>query len=146
MVNHNLALNCIRYEKEFVRKHPIDLMEFEKVLISVNPVYDWFIDNADKVSYKLIKAFITNIVPLGHPGKKYFKILANKKRGLTVELWKLYNEEERQYWLGDIETATYSQLTQLGYKGIYLGSECPVDDIFKCIGRDAIRDLEASRK
>lgn len=96
----NVAFNSIRYEKEVVRRYLTDLIELKKVLISVNPVYEWFTDNADKASYKLIKAFITNIVPLGCLGKKYFKIIANKKQGATVELWKLYNDVEKQYWSG----------------------------------------------
>lgn len=142
----NAAFNSIRYKKELVKRYPTNLIELEKVLISVNPVYDWFIDNADKASYKLIKAFITNIVPLGHPGKKYFKIITNKKQGVTVELWKLYNNIEKQYWIGDFEIATYSQLIRLGFKGIQLVGDCPVDSIFKFIGKDAIRILEAIRK
>lgn len=136
----------IRYKKELVRKYPTDLIEFEKVLISVNPVYEWFIDNADKASYKLIKAFITNIVPLGYLGKKYFKIIANKKQGATVELWRLYNNIEKQYWIGDFQIATYLELRRLGFKGTQLGGDCPVDSIFKFIGKDAIRSLEAIRK
>ncbi|NMM65219.1 hypothetical protein HBE96_21790 [Clostridium sp. P21] len=141
----NAAFNSIRYKKELIRRYPTDLIEFEKFLISVNPVYEWFIDNADKASYKLIKAFITNIVPLGHIGKKYFKRIANKKQGVTIELWKLYNDIEKQYWIGDFEIATYYELRRLGFKGIQLGGggDCPVDSIFKFIGKEAIRISEA---
>ncbi|NMM65238.1 hypothetical protein HBE96_21885 [Clostridium sp. P21] len=142
----NAGFNSIRYKKELVRRYPTDLIEFEKVLISVNPVYEWFIGNAEKASYKLIKAFITNIVPLGYLGKKYFKIIANKKQGATVELWKLYNNIEKQYWIGNLEIAKYSELISLGFKGIQLGGDCPIDSIFKFIGKDAIRILEAVRK
>lgn len=146
MVSLNLGSKFMKYTKKLEKICYIDLMHFEKVLIECNPVYDWFIDNDDNVTYTLLKAFMTNIIPLGYPGKRYFKKIVNGKRGLAVELWRLYNELEIEYWLGDFEIATYSELISLGYNGIHLGGNTPADDIFKYIGKEAIRTFEACGK
>lgn len=135
--------NKIFYDSKNIKKFTRNLVEYEQFLIFVNPVYDWFIDNANVASYRLIKAFITNIVPLGNQGKRYFSNIVNKKRGVAAELWKLYNKCEMQYQVNELEIASYSELMALGYNGVHLGGEHPVDDIFKYIGEEVIKNIEA---
>lgn len=106
-----------------------------EVLISVNPVYEWLLENINNISYKLVKGFITNIVTLGYAGKKYFKIIANKKAGFTVELWKLYNQLEKMNNAGKLKISSYLELFHLGYTGCFLGGKYPVDDVIKYLKR-----------
>ena len=114
---------------ENVKMSPKERDEFIETLISVNPVYDWFIENIESINYKLIKAFVTNIVPLGCNGKKYFKKLAHERKGFTIELWKLYNSLEMLYMKGKLRKVSYLELYNLGYEGEFLGGKCPVDDV-----------------
>lgn len=79
MFRTKAVINNDRHNDVNVRMTQADLDEFKEVLISVNPFYDWLEENIDIVSYKLLKGFITNIVPLGDAGKKYFKKIAQKK-------------------------------------------------------------------
>ena len=102
-----------------------------KVLIAVNPVYNWIEDNIDTISYKLLKAFITNIIPLGNAGKEYFKIIADKKIGFKCELWRLYNRLDKDIREGKLKIKSYFELMNLGYNGAFLGGRCPIDDIIK---------------
>ena len=122
----------IDYENDII-DISIDRNKIIEVLISVNPVYDWLEENINIVSYKLLKAFITNIVPLGKGGERYFKKIANKKTGFTIELWKLYNQLEKINNNGDFKIASYLELLHLGYKGSFFGGKCPVDDVIKYV-------------
>lgn len=117
--------------------NPIDSNKLIEVLISVNPVYDWLDENINNISYKLFKGFITNIVPLGDAGKKYFKAIAHKKPGFTIELWKLYNQLKKIHDEGNLKISSYLELMYLGYTGISMDERCPVDDILKVIKRSS---------
>ncbi len=131
MLEPKLVANKDIYNEVNIRRTQADLDEFKEVLISVNPFYDWLEENINKVSYKLLKGFITNIVPLGDAGKKYFKIIAHKKTGFTIELWKIYNQIEKMYQEGNLKIKSYMELEHLGYTGIFLYERYPVDDVIK---------------
>ncbi|MBW6411340.1 hypothetical protein [Clostridium weizhouense] len=102
-----------------------------KVLISVNPVYSWLEDNICSISYKLLKGFVTNIIPLRNAGKEYFKVIVNKRVGFKGELWKLYNRLDKDNREGNLKIKSYFELMGLGYDGEFLGGRCPIDDIIK---------------
>lgn len=131
MFEPKLVFDRNRYNKENFRMNAVELNKFAQVLISANPVYDWLEENINNISYKLIKGFITNIVPLGEAGKKYFKKIAHKRVGFTAELWKLYNQLEKIYQQGILKRVSYFELYNLGYTGTFLGERYPVDDVVK---------------
>ncbi|AVK48999.1 hypothetical protein AXY43_13750 [Clostridium sp. MF28] len=114
----------------------LDRNEFIEVLIAVNPVYNWLEDNIDRISYKLLKGFITNIVPLGKAGKKYFKVIAHNRNGFIKELWKTYNKIEKLYQEGDLKKKSYMELENLGYTGIFLDEKYPVNDVLKYLNQE----------
>lgn len=109
--------------------------EVIELLIEVNPVYNWLADNIECVNYKLLKGFITNIVPLGKAGKKYFKVIAHSRAGFIKELWKIYNQIEKSYQEGNLQIKSYIELEHLGYAGIFLDEKYPVDDILKYLNQ-----------
>lgn len=109
--------------------------ELIKVLIEVNPVYNWLEDNIERINYKLLKGFVTNIVPLGKAGKKYFKVIAHSRAGFTKELWKIYNQTERLYQEGNLKINSYIELEQLGYTGMFLAERYPIDDVLKYLNQ-----------
>jgi hypothetical protein len=78
-----------------------------------------------------LRGFITNIVPLGDAGKRYFKIIANKRTGFTKELWKLYNQLEKLNNKGNLKISSYLELNHLGYTCINYNDKCPVDIVIK---------------
>lgn len=131
MFEPKVVFNRENCNEKSARMYPTDVNEIAEVLISVNPVYDWLEENVNNISYKLLKGFITNIVPLGYASKKYFKTIANKKTGFTKELWKLYNQLEKMHCEGNLKINSYLELSYLGYTGGWLGGKCPVDDIIK---------------
>lgn len=112
-----------------------DLNELIELLIAVNPVYKWLEDNIECINYKLLKGFITNIVPLGKAGKKYFKVIAHSRAGFTKELWKIYNQIERLYQEGNLKINSYSELEYLGYTGIFLVEKYPIEDVLKYLNQ-----------
>jgi hypothetical protein len=124
-----LVVDNVMDEDVYLKFVELQRDKFIKTMISVNPVYDWFEENVGFINYKLLKAFMTNIVPLGDNGKAYFKKLAHRKNGFTIELWKLYNNLEMLYKQGKLKKVSYLELYNLGYEGIWLGGICPVDDI-----------------
>ncbi|MCB2354718.1 hypothetical protein [Clostridium estertheticum] len=126
-----LVINKDTHNPANIKMTTIELNELYEVLIPVNPVYDWLVDNAANINYELLKGFITNIIPLGDAGKNYFKIVANKKTGFTKELWNLYIKLEKMYYEGNLKISSYLELTYLGYTGGLLGGKCPVDDVIK---------------
>ena len=105
--------------------------EFDYFLIWSHPAYDWLEENATTICYKLLRWFITNIVPLGDVGKKYFKIIANKRTGFTKELWKLYNQLEKMNKEWTLKISSYLELVHLGYTGVIFDEKCPVDIVIK---------------
>lgn len=121
----------VKNSKDYLRKYPNKLNSYTGVLISVNPFYDWLEENINNISYKLLKGFITNIVPLGDAGKKYFKEIAHKKTGFTIELWKLYIQLVKMHQEGTLKKISYLELYNLGYTGVFLFEKYPVDDIVK---------------
>ncbi|MBK5241692.1 hypothetical protein [Clostridium sp.] len=100
--------------------------------ICVNPCYDWFQENCN-ISYKLLKGFVTNIVPLGDAGRNYFENIAEKKIGFTIELMSLYNRLEKEFIKGTLRIKSYLELQHLGYTGTILYENCPVDDVWEFI-------------
>ena len=114
---------------------PINENEVIEFLIAVNPVYNWLEDNIERVNYKLLKGFITNIVPLGKVGKKYFKVIAHNKAGFTKELWKIYNQIEKLYRQGNLKIKSYIELEYLGYTGMFLDERYPIDDVLKYLNQ-----------
>lgn len=135
MFEPKIVFNRDKYYEVNVRMTSTELNKFAGVLISVNPVYDWVEDNINNISFKLLKGFMTNIVPLGSAGKKYFKIIANKKVGFNKELWKLYNQLEKMYNEGSLEIKSYFELQYLGYTGGFLGGKSPVDDVTRFLNQ-----------
>ena len=135
MFEPKFGVNKDIYNEVNIIKTQADLDEFKEVLISVNPFYDWLEENINKVSYKLLKGFITNIVPLGDAGKKYFKIIAHKKTGFTIELWKIYNQIEKMYQEGNLKIKSYIELEHLGYTGMFLDERYPIDDVLKYLNQ-----------
>lgn len=120
-----------KYNELKVERIQVEIEEYKEVLISVNPVYNWLEENIDIISYKLLKGFITNIIPLGSAGKEYFKVITNKKIGFKGELWRLYNRLDKEDRDGNLKIKSYLELMSLGYDGELLGGRCPVDDIIK---------------
>lgn len=114
---------------------PINENEVIEFLIAVNPVYNWLEDNIERVNYKLLKGFITNIVPLGKAGKKYFKVIAHNKVGFTKELMKIYNQIEKLYQQGNLKIKSYIELEHLGYTGMFLDERYPIDDVLKYLNQ-----------
>ena len=108
-----------------------DKKESAYSLISINQTYYWLEENLYTISFRLLAGFITNIVPLGDGGKKYFKKIANKTPWLTKELWNLYNQLEKMNNEGNLKVSSYFELFNLGYTGVSLGGTCPVDDVIK---------------
>lgn len=51
-------------DKQDIVVETINADDIIKVLISVNPVYNWLEDNVGIISYTLLKGFVTNIIPL----------------------------------------------------------------------------------
>ncbi|WP_297426081.1 hypothetical protein [Clostridium sp.] len=109
--------------------------ELIKVLIEVNPVYNWLQDNIEHVNYKLLKGFITNIVPLGKAGKTYFKVIAHSRAGFTKELWKIYNQTEKLYQEGKLKINSYIELESFGYTGMFLAERYPIDDVLRYLNQ-----------
>ena len=131
MFEPKLLVNDRYNNEENFRMNSVASDKFAEVLISVNPVYDWLEENINNISYKLLKGFITNIVPLGEAGKKYFKKIAHKRVGFTAELWKLYNQLEKMHQQGTLRKVSYFELYNSGYNGAFLGERYPVDDVTK---------------
>lgn len=131
MLEPKIVINKEMYNELVVKMTEDDLNEFVEVLISVNPVYEWLEENINIVGYKLLKGFITNIVPLGNAGRKYFESIVKKKAGFTDELMDLYNRLEITHLEGSLKIISYLKLIHMGYTGIVLGGKCPVDDITK---------------
>lgn len=130
MFESKLVINN-KYKELEIARIQAEMEEVKKTLISVNPFYDWLDENINNISYKLLKGFITNIVPLGDAGKKYFKKIAHKRVGFTAELWKLYNQLEKMNHQGTLKRVSYFELYNLGYNGAFLGERYPVDDVIK---------------
>lgn len=124
-----VELNLVNSNEVDVNRVQDDLNNGIELLLYVNPVYDWFEENINNINYKLLKGFITNIIPLGDSGKRYFKKIAHGRVGFTAELWKLYNQLEKIHRQGNLKIASYSKLYSLGYDDVWLGGECPIDDI-----------------
>ncbi|MGV8980544.1 hypothetical protein [Clostridium sp.] len=128
-------------EPEYVSKESpsneaniIALTYYNKTMaILINPVYEWFEENANNISYKLMKGFITNIVPIGDVGRKFFEDIAEKKNGTTIELMTLYNSLEERYIKGTLKIQSYLELRHLGYTGTFLYEKCPIDDVWEYV-------------
>jgi hypothetical protein len=130
-------LRLVEYisNEENMELEAIDKNELIRLLIAVNPVYNWLEDNIERISYKLLKGLITNIVPLGKAGKKYFKVIAHSRVGFTKELWKAYNQTEKLYQQGKLKINSYIELESLGYTGMFLSERYPIDDVFKYLNQ-----------
>lgn len=126
-----LRLAEYRNNEKNMELEAIDKNEFIELLLEVNPVYNWLEDNIECINYKLLKGFITNIVPLGKAGEKYFKVIAHSRTGFTKELWKIYNQTKKLYQEGKLKINSYIELEHFGYTGVFLDEIYPVNDILK---------------
>jgi uncharacterized protein YkuJ len=131
MFELKLVVNKDKYNKANIKMTADELNEFKEILISVNPFYDWLEENINIISYKLLKGFISNIIPLGDEGRKYFEVIAEEKTGFTNELMNLYDRLEKMYHKGNLKVKSYFELAYLGYTGTFLGEKYPVDDVIK---------------
>jgi|GEM_PF-2966998 len=102
-----------------------------EVLILAHPFYDWVDNNIENIKYKLLKAVITNIVPLGDSGRKFFGEVIKKRKGFSQEFLNIYNHIEQKYKEGKMSPSSYLQLISKGYSGEVFDGKCPVDDIVK---------------
>ncbi|APC38890.1 hypothetical protein [Clostridium estertheticum] len=101
--------------------------------IYINPVYEWIEENINNISYKLLKGCISNIVPIGDAGRKFFKDMVEMKSGFAFELMNLYNYSEKKYIEGTLKIKSYIELQHLGYTGTVLFENCPVDDVWRLV-------------
>jgi hypothetical protein len=106
-----------------------NLNEVAEFFIPINPCYIWLEESINNISYKLLKAFITNIVPFGAAGRKYFERIIKQRVGFTNEFIEIYNKAEKMYIEGTLKVVSYVQLQHLGYTGVFLAGKCPVDII-----------------
>lgn len=106
-----------------------DVRDTYELLLSVNPVYNWLEENIEKVSFKLLKGFITNLVPLGEAGENYFKGLVSNSFVMAEELMNQYHKYQRKYIEGNLKVISYSELVYRGYTGLVMCGLCPVDDV-----------------
>jgi hypothetical protein len=90
-----------------------------------HPFYDWVDANVNKIENKLLYAIMSNIVPLGDNGRRYFMHIVMKRKGSFMELMNLYASMEKMFNDGFISTSTYSELYSLGYRGDALNGDCP---------------------
>ena len=127
--------SIIEYKDKQGMTQSIDFNNFAEVLISANPVFDWLGDNITTISFKLLKGFITNIIPLENEGRKYFEKIATKRTGFIKELWELYNQAEKRYYQGKLKITSYIELEHLGYTGVFLDGRCPFDDVTKYLDK-----------
>lgn len=103
------------------------------LLMYAHPFYEWLEDNIENINFKLMKAIITNIVPLGLEGSSYFEAIVNNGVGLENELLVTYNKLEKMFQENKLDIKTYLELSYLGYTGDIIGSKSPVDDILEAI-------------
>lgn len=108
------------------------LMEMFKtkygILMCAHPFYDWFEVNIENINYKLIKAIITNIVPLGLEGRRYFEAIVSNS-GFQNELLIIYNRLDKMFQENKLSIKTYFELICLGYTGEVFSNKSPVNDI-----------------
>lgn len=102
-----------------------------EALILAHPFYDWVDNNIENINYKLLKAAITNIIPLGDSGRKFFCEIIKKRKGFSQEFLNIYNHIEQNYKEGKTSPSSYLQLISKGYSGEIFNEKCPVDDIIK---------------
>lgn len=133
MIDINVITNRDRSYYGMGESREEDVQEFTSVLLSVNPVYDWLKENIETISFKLLKGFITNLVPLGSAGEEYFKCLVKSSFVMSEELINQYYRAEKKYIKGKLKIATYSELVWLGYTGILMDCKCPVDDVLRYV-------------
>lgn len=99
------------------------------ISIYAHPFYEWVEENISYINYRLIKAIISNIVPLGDDGRKYFEFVINKRQGFIREFMTLYSAIERKYKGNNLKSASYFRLYQLGYSGECFSGNSPADEV-----------------
>lgn len=107
------------------------------VLIYSHPFYEWIEDNIERISYKLIKASITNIVPLGENGRRFFELVVTKRKGFYNEFLHIYNKSEKMYHEKSLKAKSYLELKYLGYTGEFLSEKCPSEDVINALNRNS---------
>lgn len=122
-------------QKEFLKPKFSELeFEMEKfggVALYTHPFYDWVDENINKIENKLLYAIMSNIVPLGDNGRKYFMHIAMKRKDSFIELMNLYASIEKLFNNSFVSISTYSELCSFGYKGHVIGDCCPAYDVLK---------------
>ena len=101
------------------------------IAITAHAFYQWVYLNIDKIDMKLLHAIMTNIVPLGNNGRLFFLRTIMKRKGSFVEFMNIYESLLKMFEEGIIKPCTYSELYDLGYKGLAYGGPCPVDDVLE---------------
>ena len=102
-----------------------------ELMLSENPVYNWLEENIEKISFKLLKGFITNLVPLGKAGENYFNDLVSNRSVMKEELMNQYYKYQTKYNEGMLKVNSYSELVKKGYTGVVMFGLCPVDDVIR---------------
>ncbi|MBN7575379.1 hypothetical protein C1H57_08155 [Clostridium sp. 2-1] len=97
--------------------------------IAAHPFYEWVENNIDKINYTLLKAIITNIVPLGADGRKFYELIIYKRNSFQNEFLNLYDRLSNLYINGELKISSYLELRYLGYTGQRLKKKCPADDV-----------------
>jgi hypothetical protein len=119
------------YSKTKYSELDVEIYKFGGIALYAHPFYDWVDSNINKIGNKLLYAIISNIVPLGENGRRYFINIAMKRKDSFVELMNLYAIMEKMFNEGFIGASTYSELYSLGYKGNYLNGDCPASAALK---------------
>lgn len=101
--------------------------------IAAHPFYEWVEDNINQIDYRLLKAIITNIVPLGADGRKFYELIIHKRNSFQNEFLNLYDRLHNLYVNEELKISSYLQLKHLGYTGQRFSEKCPADDVTKTI-------------
>jgi hypothetical protein len=99
--------------------------------IAAHPFYEWVEDNINKINYRLLKAIITNIVPLGADGRKFYELVIYKRYSFQNEFLNLYDRLSNLHTNGELKISSYLELRYLGYTGQRLSEKCPADDVLR---------------
>ena len=124
----NITINTINDYKNMTLEEFDDLAEY---LIPINPFYTWVEENINSIGYKLLKGIISNIVPLGLEGRKYFERIVKQKSGFVSEYKCLYDRLEKEYIQGNIKIKSYLELQYLGFTDEFLDEKYPAFTVIK---------------
>jgi hypothetical protein len=93
--------------------------------------YQYIAKNINTIGDNLLQGVMSNIVPLGENGMKYFLHILSKYQGSFTKMLNLYLETKKAYCDGLIKASTYAELRDLGYKGPEIGVSSPAEDVLE---------------